>query len=105
MQAGEGLYNIALAYTLTVDDLLSVNAGLTTASTLRIGQVGRWEGQKGCWLTRNHTEIPNSVVCDDVCTAAACLPFPLLPAGAAHPALAGGGVPVRCCGEQAALPG
>lgn len=41
LQAGEGLYNIALAYTLTVDDLLSVNAGLTTTSTLQIGQVPR----------------------------------------------------------------
>ena len=37
-QAGEGLYSIALSYTLTVDDLLSVNTGLTTTSTLRIGQ-------------------------------------------------------------------
>ncbi|PRW55955.1 hypothetical protein C2E21_5091 [Chlorella sorokiniana] len=39
--AGEGLYSIALAYTLTVDDLLSVNTGVTTTSALQIGQVLR----------------------------------------------------------------
>lgn len=46
-QAGEGLYSIAQSYTLTVEDLLSVNSGLTTTSTLRIGQVGAGMGGMG----------------------------------------------------------
>lgn len=82
-QAGQGLYNIALNYTLTVDDLLSVNAGMTTTSTLRIGQVGggvgvgRWALGRDCWMPLTFSRVAD-------------LALPALPAGHPHPTLAHG---------------
>lgn len=40
MASGDYLYAVAQRYNLTVDDLTTVNSGLTKTSTLSLGQVG-----------------------------------------------------------------